>query len=522
MEDKVARVDELADDELREVEVGGKKVLLLRSDGVVRAFGARCPHYDAPLAQGLLHDGRLVCPWHGGAFDARTGDLLEPPPLSGLAPLAVRIDDDGDVVVDRPDDAPRQRTMPMADRDPGDERTFVVVGGGAAGGAAVEALRQHGFAGRVVLISREDRRPYDRPNLSKDYLAGTAGADWLPLRPASFYERHAIELRHAAVTRLDVASRRLELDDGTELTPDALLIATGGLPRRLEAPGAELGGVFTLRSWSDCDAIIAALDGAASTVVVGASFIAMETAAALRERGLRVTVVAPDPVPLAAQLGPEVGAFLQARHEHHGVRFCLGHTVARFDGDDRVRAVELDDGSRLDADLVVAGVGVAPATGFVANAEINEDGSLDVDDELRVNHHGVWAAGDVARYPEPHVGGRARVEHWRLAEQHGRAAAASMAGHGAPFGAVPGFWTQQFGLRVAYVGVGRGWDATIVAGDLAGGDFTIVYTRGDELVAAAGTRDLDLAAFSELMRRGRLPRRGKLRGGLDSGLVRLL
>jgi NADPH-dependent 2,4-dienoyl-CoA reductase/sulfur reductase-like enzyme len=280
--------------------------------------------------------------------------------------------------------------------------------------------------------------------------------------------------------------------------------------------------VFTLRSWSDCDAVIAAAEGAAHAVVVGASFIGMETAASLRERGLEVTVVAPEPAPLAAQLGGEVGGLLRARHEERGVRFALERTVARFDGDDRVRAAELDDGSRFDADLVVIGVGVAPATSFIVNAPLNDDGGLDVDDQLRVNGDGVWAAGDIARYPEPHVGGRVRIEHWRLAEQLGRAAAASMAGRGAPFSAVPGFWTQQFGLRVACVGVGRGWDGTIAVGDVAGGDFTVFYTCGDALVAAAGTRDLDLAAFSELMRRGRLPRPDDLRGRPDADLARLL
>ena len=490
MEHKVARDDELREGELREVQVAGKKVLLLRCDGVVRAFGARCPHYDGPLAKGLLHDGRLVCPWHQGTFDAGTGDLLEPPPLSGLSTFAVRLDG-GDVYVDRPDDAPRQRTMPMAGRDPRDERTFAVIGGGAAGAAAVEALRQNGFTGRIVLLCREERRPYDRPNLSKDYLAGKGSADWLPLRPVSFYERHDIELVHTGVTSL-------------------------------EAPGAELPGVFTLRSWSDCDAVIAAVAGAARAIVIGASFIAMETAAALRERGLEVTVVAPDETPLAAQLGREVGELLRARHEERGVRFALGRTIARFEGDQRVRAAQLDDGRRLEADLVVVGVGVTPATAFVVNAARSDDGGLDVDDELRVNDNGVWAAGDVACYPERHVGGRVRIEHWRLAEQHGRAAAASMAGRGAPFDAVPGFWTEQFGLRVASVGVGRGWSDALAVGDVAGGDFTMFYIGDEVLVAAAGTRDLDLAAFSELMRRGRLPRPDDLRGRSDAGLVGLL
>ena len=448
--------------------------------------------------------------------------MLEPPPLAGLVALPVRVDEHGDVRVDRPDDTPRQRAVPMAGRDASDDRTFAVVGGGGAGGAAVEALRQHGFTGRIVLLSREDRRPYDRPNLSKDYLAGSAGADWLPLRPQSFYERHDIELRHAEVTRLDAATRRIELDDGATLSPDAVLIATGAAPRRLTAPGADLPGVHTLRSWSDCDALIADLEGATRAVVVGASFIAMECAAGLRERGLEVTVVAPDETPLAIQLGPEIGGLLQQRHEKRGVRFALGHTVARLVGDGRVRSVELDDGGRLDADVVVAGVGVAPAAGFVDGVAHNDDGSLDVDAELRVNDHEVWAAGDVARYPEPHVGGRVRIEHWRLAEQHGRAAAASMAGRGAPFTGVPGFWTQQFGLRIAYAGVARGWDTTIAVGDVPGGDFSVLLARGDELLAIAGTRDLDVAAFAELMRLGRLPRAGRAADTAEAGLVRLL
>ena len=175
MEAKVARADDLRDGELREVEVGGKKCLLVSCDGELRAFGARCTHYDGPLARGLLHDGRLVCPWHQGTFDARTGDLLEPPPLSGLTRIDVRVEA-GDVYIERPDDAPRQRTMPMAGRTPGDERTFVVVGAAPQAPAAVEGLRQHGFGGRIVLVVREGRRPYDRPNLSKDYLAGSATA----------------------------------------------------------------------------------------------------------------------------------------------------------------------------------------------------------------------------------------------------------------------------------------------------------------------------------------------------------
>ncbi len=257
MEQSVCRVAELPPGTMREVKVGGKRVLLVNSDGAVRAYGAACTHYDGPLAEGVLHDGRIVCPWHQGTFDARSGDLLEPPPMSALPHFAVRVEGD-EILVDRPDDAPSRRTMPMATPDfEADGRTFAVVGGGAAGAAAVEALRQQGYLGRIVLVSREDRRPYDRPNLSKDYLAGTASADWLPLRSAKFYEQHGVELLNEGVMSFDAMTRRLVFDGGDELTPDAVLLAPGATPRRLDCPGGDLPGVFTLRSWEDCDRIIA-------------------------------------------------------------------------------------------------------------------------------------------------------------------------------------------------------------------------------------------------------------------------
>jgi NADPH-dependent 2,4-dienoyl-CoA reductase/sulfur reductase-like enzyme/nitrite reductase/ring-hydroxylating ferredoxin subunit len=522
MEEMVGRVGELRDGELREVRVGGKKVLLLLWEGTVHAYGATCPHYGAPLAEGLLHDGRVVCPWHQGAFDARSGDLVEPPPLAGLPRYAVRIED-GAIYVDRPDDAPARRTMPMTDADArADGRTFAVVGGGAAGAAAVETLRQHGFRGRIALISREDRAPYDRPNLSKDYLSGAAPADWLPLRSDAFYESHGIERLHREVVSLDATTRRLVFDDGTDLTPDAVLVATGGVPRRPGVPGADLPRVFTLRSRDDCDRIVAATAGATRAVVVGASFIGMECAAGLQARGLDVTVVGPDAVPFERQLGRDVGLAVQQLHEENGVLFRLGPHVTGFEGDERVRAVALDDGGRLDADLVLLGVGVAPATGFLANVPLNDDGSVDVDAELRVNDRAVWAAGDIARYPEAHVGGRARIEHWRLAQQHGRAAAAAMADHGSPFAGVPFFWTEHFGLRVSCAGVASGWDDCFTVGDAAARDLTVFYTRDGDLVAAAGTRGRDLAVFAELMRSGRLPAAAALRGRDHADLERLL
>ena len=276
-----------------------------------------------------------------------------------------------------------------------------------------------------------------------------------------------------------------------------------------------------MRSWDDCEAIIAALDGAANAVVVGSSFIGMEVATSLLARGLSVTVVGPDAVPFARVLGEPVGRTIMDLHEKKGTQFRLGRSVARFIGEGTVAAVELDDGSTLPADVVVVGVGVVPNTAFVQGVARDADGGLPVDEELRLAP-GVWAAGDVARYPEAHTGERVRIEHWRLAEQHGRAAAASMAGRGRPFTGVPFFWTQQFTRAFDYVGAGQGFDDLIVCGDIEKRDFTAFYAKGGRLVAACGTQSDETGAFAALMRVGRLPAPDALRGKQKAGLSELL
>ena len=521
MEERVASVTALRDGEMITVLVGGQKVLLARVDGRFYATAARCPHWGGPLPEGTMHGARLVCPWHRATFDVPSGDLLEPPALDGISAFRVRVDGD-DVYVDRSEEPKRGRTMPMYACDLGaDAREFVIIGAGAAAAAAAEALRQHCFVGRIVLVSPEDRWPYDRPNLSKDYLAGEVEAKWLPLRSSEFYEGHTIERVVASVTRLDVATRTLTLDDGRTLTPDAVLIASGARPRALDVPGADLPGIFALRSLDDADALIAAASGARRAVVVGASFIGMEAAAALAQRGLQIQVVGPESVPFERILGADVGRVVQARHERHGTRFALGRGVARFTGGASVTAVELDDGTVLDADLVVVGVGVRPVTDFVEGVELDADGGVPVDDQLRVAP-GVWAAGDVARYREPHTGRDVRIEHWRLAEQHGRAAALSMAGAAGPFAGVPFFWTQHHDLELGYAGAGQGWEELLVLGDLGAADFTAFYVAGDRVLAACGTQRDELGAFVELMRDGALPAPAELAGRPKAGLARLL
>jgi apoptosis-inducing factor 3 len=521
MEERVAATNDLRDGEMTTVLVGGKKVLLARVDGSFFATAARCPHWGGPLPEGTLNAPRLLCPWHKATYDVRSGDLLEPPSLDGIAAFRVRVDGD-DVYVDRSEEPRRGRTMPMYACDPAqDPRVVAIIGAGAAAAVAAETLRQQLFIGRIVMIGPEEQWPYDRPNLSKDFLAGELEAKWLPLRSPEFYEEHAVERVVARVTDLDVATRTLALDDGSTMTPDAVLVASGAQPRRLTVPGADLPGVFTLRSQADAEALIAAAGRAERAVVIGASFIGMEAAASLVHRGLHVTVVGPEAAPFEHTLGAEVGGVVQAHHVANGTHFALGRGVSRFEGDTALRSVLLDDGAMLAADLVVVGIGVQPVTGFVRGVEPDSDGGLPVDDHLRVAP-GVWAAGDVARYREPHTGGDVRIEHWRLAEQHGRAVAADIAGRGEPFTGVPFFWTQHFDLELGYAGAGQDWEAVELVGDPAGLDFTAFYSRQGRLVAACGTQRDEIGAFVELMRKGRLPAPDDLRGRDKAGLAAIL
>ena len=503
MEQRVASVEDLVDGQMMRVSLGDGDVLLARVDGRFFATEAACPHWGGPLPDGLLSGPRLLCPWHKATFDVRDGHLLEPPSLDPLATLTVRVEH-GEVYVERPDVPVSSAAQSRGGHNATDERLFVIVGGGAAASAAVETLRQEGYAGRLVMVSPEKRTPYDRPNLSKDYLSGRIGADMLPLRSRRFYEERDIELLFAHVEALDVRRRELQLSDGTVLTADGVLIASGGRPHRLEVQGEGLHGIHTLRTPEDADAIIAAAGHARRVVVIGTGFIGMEVAASLIRRGLDVTVAGPDAVPLAGALGEAVGGMLRGYHEEHGTRFALGSGVSGFVGEDVVTGVELESGAVLPADLVVVGVGVRPVTGFVRGVRLDADGGLPVDDRFRLSD-GVWAAGDVVRYRDAHTGRDQRIEHWRLAEQHGRAAAADMAGHGSPFVEVPFFWTEHFDLSIGHAGVLHPGSDAVIRGDLAGRDFTALYVEDDRLLAACGTQDNELAAFMELMRSDALP-----------------
>jgi NADPH-dependent 2,4-dienoyl-CoA reductase/sulfur reductase-like enzyme/nitrite reductase/ring-hydroxylating ferredoxin subunit len=517
MEFDVAADGEIADGEMRQFTAGETEVLVARVDGRYHAVGATCPHYGAPLADGVLCGERLVCPWHQATFDVTTGRLLEPPALDGLPRYGVRVEG-GRVVVAVPTASPAAETPETeASAETADARVFVVVGGGAAGYSAAATLREEGFRGRVVMITREDRLPYDRPNLSKDYLAGHAQPEWMPLRPETFYVEHDIEVvRGREVVALDARAKTVTLDDGRTLGYTAALVATGSVARRPAIPGVDLTNVLTLRGFDDADAIVQATQGASRAAVVGASFIGMEVAASLVERGLAVTVVAPSSAPFEKTVGDEIGAMFRRLHEGRGVRFELGTSVVRFEGDGAVERVVLANGAVVDVDLVVVGAGVDPATGFLRGVALGEDGGVLVDAYLCAGD-GLWAAGDIARFPDPLTGEPTRIEHWRTAEQQGRVAARNMAGLATPHTSVPFFWTNQFGESLQYVGHASGWDEIIVDGDVDGRDFLALYVRGDRIAAAAASRrDAVMGAIAEAMRLGRMPSPDAARrGGVD-------
>jgi NADPH-dependent 2,4-dienoyl-CoA reductase/sulfur reductase-like enzyme/nitrite reductase/ring-hydroxylating ferredoxin subunit len=502
----VLREEELSDGQLREVDAGGTRVLLARVKGVIHAVTAACPHYNMPLAEGLLCGSTLHCAYHQSAFDLSTGKLLEPPALDGLVVYPVRVEDGQVLVTATPGSAP---TCPpkMVKPDPTtDGRTFVILGGGAAGNAAAQALREFDFRGRIVLVTADSQSPYDRPNLSKEYLSGEIPADYLLLRPAEFYADFGIELLHRQATGVDPAARAIRFSDGSTLTYDKLLLALGATPRELDVPGmAGLENVMTLRTRDDCERLIAAAKQAKNLVVVGSSFIGMETAASLRHRGLAVTVVAPDAAPFERVMGKEVGGFFQRLHERNGVSFRFGAQVARFDGNGKVSAVQLKNGEKLPADLVIVGIGVRPATDFLPAEWRDERGAVAVDEFLRVPSQAetVSAAGDIALYPDARGGGPTRVEHWRVAEQQGRHAARNLVLPPTPFDDVPFFWSYQFGVGLDYVGHAGQWDEVVIDGQMDAGDFTAYYVKAGQITAASGSgRSKQMTALLELMRGG--------------------
>jgi len=486
---------DLADGGMILGQVAGEAVLLARAGGARFAIGAECTHYHGPLAEGVLVADTVRCPWHHACFSLRTGDALRAPALNPVTCWRVEQRDGTIYVREKLEPAVRPaRTAAQAGPE-----SIVIIGGGAAGNAAAEILRREGYAGRVTMLTADEAGPYDRPNLSKDYLAGTALEEWIPLRSPEFYAEHAIELKLGTrAAGIDLKTREVRLADGSRHHYGALLLATGAVPVRLDIPGGNLPHIHYLRTLADSRALIAAANAARRAVVIGASFIGLEVAASLRARGLEVHVVAPEARPMENVLGREVGDLVRQVHEEHGVVFHLGTTPASFDRN----RVTLQSGEQLDADFVVVGIGVRPETALAEQAGIAVDRGVGVDPYLETSIPGIWAAGDIARWPDRLTGEKIRIEHWVVAERQGQVAARNMLGTRERFDAVPFFWTQQHDLQLCYVGHAAKWDRVEIDGSLAARDCTVTYWHsGRKLAVLTIARDRDsLAAEIELER----------------------
>ena len=474
-------IGRIPDGAMIEGKLGDEDVVIVRRGDELFAVGAHCTHYGGPLAKGLVVANELRCPLHHACFDLRTGEPLRAPAFDSIP--CWRIEQIGGTAFVR-----EKLTVPS--RKPAKAPASVlIVGGGAAGLAAADMLRREGYEGPVTILSADNSAPYDRPNLSKEYLSGKAPEDWMPLRSPDYYVDRRIDLvLNSRVSSLNVSRKQVQVESGKTYDFGALLLATGADPVKIPVPGASDSQLYYLRTFADSRTLVERASSAKQVVVVGGSFIGLEVAASLRERGIAVHVVAPDKQPLERALGLEIGSFIRGLHEAHGVVFHLGETVVRVDGQKAI----LSGGAAVDADFLVLGVGVRPSVALAEQAGLKVDRGIVVNEYLETSVPGIFAAGDIARWPDPHSGQLVRIEHWVVAERQGQVAARNILGRRERFEAVPFFWTRQFGVSVKYVGHAEKWDAIDIEGDIKARDCLVRYRRNGKVLAVASIyRDLD-------------------------------
>jgi NADPH-dependent 2,4-dienoyl-CoA reductase/sulfur reductase-like enzyme/nitrite reductase/ring-hydroxylating ferredoxin subunit len=477
----------------------GDAVLMVRRGDTVFAIGAVCTHYSGPLAEGLLDGDRVHCPWHHACFSVRTGEALHGPALNPVACWRVDVRDGKAFVTDKVEREPLAPTPNPSRRSSPQPTNIGIVGGGAAGNAAAEMLRREGYQDRITVFDADADAPYDRPNLSKDYLAGSAPEEWIALRPPGFDQANGIDIVRGQVAAFDAKAKRVTLEGGAQHQFDRVLLATGASPIRLTLPGSESPRLHYLRSLADSRRIVAASASAKRAIVIGASFIGLEVAASLRARGLDVHVVAPEAVLFEKVMGAELGKYVKGLHEEHGVVFHLQRTVASFSA----TGVVLDDGETLAGDLIVAGIGVRPNVALAESAGLAMDRGVAVNELLETNADGVFAAGDIARWPDPWSGERIRVEHWVVAERQGQAAARNLLGAREPFHAAPFFWSAHYDVTICYVGHASSWDRIDIHGSMEKRDCALAYrSKGKTLAVASIFRDHVSLATEVAMERG--------------------
>ena len=518
----------------QEVEVEGIEngnVLLVNAAGKVQAVGARCTHYGAPLVKGVLTaSGRLTCPWHGACFNAKTGDVEDAPALDALPVFSVT-ERDGSVYISGEESAIKSssRAPNFKCNSSGDaqEEKIVVVGGGSGALGVVEGLREKGYTGPLTIISNEGYLPIDRTKLSKSLMTDANKLAW---RNKSFYESGSVEWVDGEVTDVDFSDKKITTKAGGKFAYTKLILATGGTPRLLPLQGFKvLDNIFTLRTIHDTKKITAAIGESKgkNIVIVGSSFIGMEVANATSKDNT-VTVVGMESVPLERVLGTEIGAGIQKSFESKGVKFHMGAGIDKAEpsGSDPsvVGAVYLKDGTKIDADLVILGVGVSPATEYLRENKVlrlEQDGSIKTDENFRVvGLKDVYAIGDIATFPYHGPGGEGkyvRIEHWNVAQNAGRAVATSITSPSIKSHQfVPVFWSA-LGTQLRYCGnTMMGWDDLVLRGNPGEGKFVAYYTKGDTIVAVATMgSDPVMVHAAELMRYNQLPSKAQVKEGLD-------
>jgi NADPH-dependent 2,4-dienoyl-CoA reductase/sulfur reductase-like enzyme/nitrite reductase/ring-hydroxylating ferredoxin subunit len=497
-----ANINDLQNGEMKEITSGDTKIILAKVDDQFYAVGGICPHVKAPLAKGALCGHRLYCPWHHSSFNITSGQLLDPPALDGLPRYAVRVAGE-DVYIQL---SPLQQEEDPTKQPIFADKTFVIIGGGAAGMMAAQTLRNNSFGGKLLMITKEATPPYDRTMLSKKFLSGKMEAEKLPLRNEDFFQQHRIELeKEKEVKSVDPLEKKILFTDGNALSYDSLLIATGGEPNNLQLQGADLPNVYTLRSKQDAETILEKAKASKKACIIGSSFIGLETAASLTALGLEVTVIAKEGVPFEKNFGKEIGNWFLKLHAEKGVFIKNNAEVESINGMDQAEAVLLKSGERIDTDFVIVGIGVHPKTDFLPEQCVAEkDKSVKVDYQLKVTDN-LFAAGDIARFPDAKTGELIRVEHWRLAQQQGELAALNMLGQGKSISdIVPFFWTNQFDQRLSYVGHAKEWDEIVFDGNVDDKKFLAFYVKGGKVQAVASMgRDVESDKIEDTMRKSK-------------------
>ncbi|GAB5579303.1 apoptosis-inducing factor 3 isoform X1 [Prionailurus iriomotensis] len=540
VEAAICHVKDLENGQMREVELGWGKVLLVKDNGEFHALGHKCPHYGAPLVKGVLSRGRVRCPWHGACFNIGTGDLEDFPGLDSLHKFQVKIEKEK-VYVRASKQALQlqRRTKVMAkcispSAGHSSSTNVLIVGAGAAGLVCAETLRQEGFSDRIVLCTLDRHLPYDRPKLSKACI-GSSIAKWntghlalsqdsyllqsldaqpeqLALRPKEFFRAYGIEvLTEAQVVTVDVRNKKVVFKDGFKLEYSKLLLAPGSSPKMLSCKGKEVENVFTIRTPEDANRVVRLARGR-NAVVVGAGFLGMEVAAYLTEKAHSVSVVELEETPFRRFLGERVGRALMKMFENNRVKFYMQTEVSELRAQEgKLKEVVLKSSKVVRADVCVVGIGAVPATGFLRQSSINLDsrGFIPVNKMMQTNVPGVFAAGDAVTFPLAWRNNRkVNIPHWQMAHAQGRVAAQNMLAQEAEISTVPYLWTAMFGKSLRYAGYGEGFDDVIIQGDLEELKFVAFYTKGDEVIAVASMNyDPIVSKVAEVLASGRAIRK---------------